>query len=620
MPQLDKRRLWWVTITLLIGAAWVIPRADDLTLWVDETWTIFQTQGTVEQMLLDPDVTWPPGHYFLVYFWQRIATNNDFVLHVLGCFLGIIGAALMYRAGKRLGGESAGSFTALAFSTSGFAIYFMLEQRGYGMMLMTVGGFVWAYLRWLAMPNFRRSAWLTISQVAMLYTHFISGAIIVLAVVHLITVCLFFERARLWERLARFVIISLVTGIAFLPILPQFLRGLSLRSGIPGETPGYLLGDMSKMVRAYSGTWDVPFLILFALALVGWIWPMRNHSRNQQRHVTFFGFLLLWGVGIPFGAYLFQASVPYFSARYLSFTMSAVFILIGVGIARLPDRRLVWAAAMLLVIVAFAPWQQFEHRPKYSDDIPHIQAFVRELARNWRVGDVMVIDPNCICLSDPIAWWYYEYWYFPGGEIPRAEADTSAQRVWYISHQERISANVAEQIANGRMLRQSFGEWYFLTQLYEGPPKSPSESVVFGDAVILRGAEVERRPLLHVGDSLSVSLWWQTKDQISADYSVSLRIVDAQGEIIAQNDRAPQGEGIPSQMTEWIAGQLYRETRVLTLPYRLYPGQYTIEVVVYDWRDGSRLSPQTSGSQEITASNSVIIDHARLVSHSVWWR
>lgn len=64
MLPFDKRRLWWITITLLIGAAWVILRADDLTLWVDETWTIFQTQGTVEQMLLDPDVTWPPGHYF----------------------------------------------------------------------------------------------------------------------------------------------------------------------------------------------------------------------------------------------------------------------------------------------------------------------------------------------------------------------------------------------------------------------------------------------------------------------------------------------------------------------------------------------------------------------------
>lgn len=265
-------------------------------------------------------------------------------------------------------------------------------------------------------------------------------------------------------------------------------------------------------------------------------------------------------------------------------------------------------------------WQQFEHRPKYSDDIPHIQAFVRELARNWRVGDVMVIDPGCICLSDPIAWWYYEYWYFPGGEIPRAEADTSAQRVWYVSHQGRITSHIAEQVAKDRILRQSFGEWYFLTQLYEGPPNSPTESVVFGGEVILRGAEVERRPLLHVGDTLRVNLWWQANAAITADYSVSLRVVDAQGEIIAQNDGAPYGEGIPSQMTQWIAGQLYHETRALTLPYQLYPGQYTLEVVVYDWRDGRRLVPQALGGQTITESDAVVIDRARLVSHSVWWR
>src|SRR5258706_736461 len=134
------------TSVLLIVAFALITHADSLSIWSDETWSVFHSSKTVEQILREPDVTWPFGYYLLLHGWITVTgTNNDYVLHVFGVFTGILAAAFLIRTGRYLPFPAAGLLAALAFGTSSYVLYFSQELQGYGLMLLTEGAFLCLY-------------------------------------------------------------------------------------------------------------------------------------------------------------------------------------------------------------------------------------------------------------------------------------------------------------------------------------------------------------------------------------------------------------------------------------------------------------------------------------------
>src|SRR5712692_1441084 len=134
---------------LLIAAFAIISRADQLGLWFDEIWAVLHSSTSVQQILAERDVTWPPGYFLALHAWGSLARWNDFSLHSLGAFFGILATAFFIRAGRRLHSSTAGLLAGLAFATSSYALYFVLEIRGYGLMLLAEAVFLNVYLRWL---------------------------------------------------------------------------------------------------------------------------------------------------------------------------------------------------------------------------------------------------------------------------------------------------------------------------------------------------------------------------------------------------------------------------------------------------------------------------------------
>lgn len=122
------------------------------------------------------------------------------------------------------------------------------------------------------------------------------------------------------------------------------------------------------------------------------------------------------------------------------------------------------------------------------------------------------------------------------------------------------------------------------------PPEATLANIGFGDQLRLAGYQVSP-PLglaTATGNSqvsnLEIALYWNALAPMNTDYTVSLRVVAPDGSWLAQHDSWPAGGLLPT--SQWRQGDYVRDSHYLTLPLDAGPGEYAIEVVVYDAATG----------------------------------
>jgi hypothetical protein len=577
----NKLHIWASTGVLLLAAAVLFSHADDLSMWFDELWSMFQNSHPLSQIIRERELNWPVGYAVTLHGWTSLISSHDFVVHILGVLIGMLGVAFMIQAGRALHSEQAGWLAGLAYGTSGYTLYFFLEARGYGMQLMLAAALICFMARWVRKPIWYRAVPYALAQIALLYTHFSSGLLIAITAVYIAIAVPY----RLWWR---WIVIMAATGIGFLPLLHQFWDSYNLRSdGInSGSLPSYFLKGPESIFHAYSVYQDRLFALILLTAgfgLIFWLWKSR---RKASAAVVW---LLLWGVGVPIFAYITRETQGLFTSRYLSFTIPAVILLIGLGLAALPRQGWIVGAALLLYFITF-PWHPFDHRTTYPDG-PPVRDLVREMAQRMETGDALIVDPS---IDDQgYDWWYYEPLYFPGGSIPRAtDGYTAGSRVWYLTRQGSEDPDLRASVEQGRIRTDFWGPWYFIATLYQSPPLSPGVRV--GDNLYFRGRDIPHGSHYMPGDDLTVRTWWSVSERPDRDYSIGVQVIGPQGNLIAQSDGGPMGPYTPEQTSGWEPGQVYRDDRSIKIPYCLPPGDYQIWLVVYYWEDQSPLVPQDS--------------------------
>ena len=92
---------------------------------------------------------------------------------------------------------------------------------------------------------------------------------------------------------------------------------------------------------------------------------------------------------------------------------------------------------------------------------------------------------------------------------------------------------------------------------------------------------------LYPGQTLDYTLHWKAIDSIDQDYTVFNHLLDAKGNIIAQQDSMPQQNQYPTSL--WEPGEIVLDPHVISLPTELEPGAYTLRVGLYELETGQRL-------------------------------
>jgi mannosyltransferase len=117
------------------------------------------------------------------------------------------------------------------------------------------------------------------------------------------------------------------------------------------------------------------------------------------------------------------------------------------------------------------------------------------------------------------------------------------------------------------------------SRLFSPPhPQSPRETN-FGDTVALLGADLAPDPVAP-GDALAVTLYWQALADTDVPYTVFVHLLGPDGQMVAGQDSQPVDGTRPT--TGWVPGEYVADLHEVPIPAGLAPGDYVIEVGVYD--------------------------------------
>jgi hypothetical protein len=149
------------------------------------------------------------------------------------------------------------------------------------------------------------------------------------------------------------------------------------------------------------------------------------------------------------------------------------------------------------------------------------------------------------------------------------------------------------------------GDTIFLQQIHVLPPRSyqpqfiPGEQAYrLGESIQLLGSRLEtgtsEAGLIQPGGTLTVSLYWQTLKPVE-NYTVFVHLLDAAGQVRAQHDSPPLNGRYPTQ--NWLPHQIVEDKISLPLALDLPPGEYHIEVGMYELGSGQRLAVSSKGGE-----------------------
>jgi mannosyltransferase len=298
--------------------------------------------------------------------------------------------------------------------------------------------------------------------------------------------------------------------------------------------------------------------------------------------------------------------------KFLLIVLPAWHVLVARGIVRLAGwarhrarslSRVVTIAACLALAGLSAPsLANLYFNPAYArDDYRGIAAHIAASAA----------PDACVVLDAPNQWEVFTYYYpdrdvYPAPYRPSpAEARQFVERVLercerlYVLYwgQAESDPQALIETALAECTYTADARWYGNVRLVlygvgatPAAPQRPS-GAAFGASIRLQGVAVEE--MVARGGILPVTLFWQALAPIGERYKVTVQLLDAQGQLVAQHDGEP-GAGL-APTTAWAVGEQVVDRHGIPLPGELGAGEYTLLVGLYHALSGERLPVSVEG-------------------------
>jgi len=626
-------------VMILLAFGLRVFRLDFVPLRGDESFTVLFVATPFAQMLegirtVEPN---PPLYYFILYTTVRIFGTGDFAARYVSVIFGVLAVPLLFQLTRRLlrssftarstplpKGRGAGGegwiaiLAACLLAVNPYQIWHSQDVRNY--TLWPALSLLSLYLMLRALGENRVSLWVAYAGAALasLYTHYYE--IFVLLFENLFVLFVFRQLwlaffLSLWKRVRVRAPVPttgwLVTQAVIAALyLPWLLFGSSRpfdyvdQSSVPG-----LWGIVERSVAVFSLGDTIPgnlnrlTPVFLGLAVLGLLFAWR---RDRQ----FFVCLSLY-LAIPtLGIFLLALWRPLFRERYLNVIAPGYYLTYAYALVTLAVQAPRWRQALAglvlggLLVVSAVSLQDYYFNPQHFK-APDWRGLARHLEAVVGPRDVIVQN-----YPDPGLLYYYhgsaQRLVLPDrsavdtiGDLPVDHVQTGTRLVELLTTYERLwllpqrSAWDAEGFVEQWLTRRALklGEEQvagFRLQTYARAPAMPPPAVQHPvDVRLGEGIRLLGYDLIPGDRNLQLTLYWQSLAPVLQSYTVFTHLVDAQGQIVTQQDQQPQAGQMPT--TDWLPGDVVRDEYTLILPPGAPPGPYHLEMGMYELATLERL-------------------------------
>jgi uncharacterized membrane protein len=282
---------------------------------------------------------------------------------------------------------------------------------------------------------------------------------------------------------------------------------------------------------------------------------------------------------------------------YMAPVIPVIYAAVAVGLTRLNRRHARWATVVLLgaTIIAYIAYSQAPLGGRFE---PYRYRLTERHAATWELLEAV---PDEAKVASQVAFLaalsqredvYMYPWisigeenvdYFVLGRDFAAYPLQIDEIGWEIENMVADPDLIVDMEANGVYLLRNGGE-----PLPSFPVNRIAEEAIKLDRFEIAVADemgvfrvVDEEPLtVWPGQQLRVTLYWEAIDAPEAERTVSVRVEDETGALVAQKDVMPSNGARPTSW--WQPGWNFRDVYYLTIGPTAAPGPATLDVLLYD--------------------------------------
>ena len=137
------------------------------------------------------------------------------------------------------------------------------------------------------------------------------------------------------------------------------------------------------------------------------------------------------------------------------------------------------------------------------------------------------------------------------------------------------------------------------------------QKATLGEGVIFLGYDLAETVVTPNG-VVHLTLYWQARQRMNTDYTVFTHLLGADNCIVGQQDNMPQAWTAPT--TSWLEGEVIIDKYSINVKPNATPGEYHLEIGMYDAATGQRLTVYTEEQQRLMGDR-ILLDQAIIIQY-----
>lgn len=404
----------------------------------------------------------PPFYFYCLSVWIKLFNDSVFNIRLLSVIFSSLAAGFVFILANNYFNRITAIVSSILFLSSDILFFYSHEARAYSLILLLSLISTYYYFKFKETANLKYVVLLGIFNFLLVYTHYISGIIIVF---QSILMLIYFE-----QRKKKLFIYSLLISIGFALLRftkKQFLLIVAFNSS--QKTFWLKKSDFNYLKEVLSEFLFSEYLVViaFIIIIVGFLLIKLKKIKEIEFHFIYF---TLVGLGSIFLLYILGKLTPIFLDRYLIFSIPFILVLLAFSLSFIKYKIIPVSISVLLALY-FIPKINF-HTIKtmnYRD----VACFVKNEKTN---SDLIIVKTKDIA---PLFCYYYDSKFLKEKkkELPKADNIifcnnwedvyldvTTFKRVIVIDSFQEYNANETDFVAK----LTSHKKCYYTSNFYKG--------------------------------------------------------------------------------------------------------------------------------------------------------